>query len=312
MSNGGLIDMKSKKQILTILLFFYMVNSMVLADLTLAFSTDPITITTTSTNNKSKVAINMESPVIASVQVDSNLPGIFTNLNFRGTDISGGGKTVPDSEDAELYYPLWNDLVNVWPYDTLTEFNTVYANAVNNSNKYGDYAISVRSEPYQIKADGQEIIIFPTSMISLLSVAVDKPGVYQIWLADLAYTPANVKIIGPNGKSINFMNDQLPNTQFSGGVTMGKYIYFGAFEEGEYLIYLPTADTQIKVKCQYYAPTNVKMGVTYSEGPAPDSTEFMNPVYTFKAYSVSIAEIGWFYRYFLDVEYGAPNIIGYY
>lgn len=303
--------MKTKKQIFALGVLFYLMGSMVLADFTFAFSTEPISISTNSTYNKSKVAINMESPVIASVQVDSKLPGIFTNLNFRGTDVSGGGKVVPDSPDAELYYPLWNDLVNVWPYDTLTEFNTIYANAINNSNQYGTYDISVRSEPYPIKADGNEVIIFPTSMISILSVSVDKPGIYQIWLANLAYTPANVRIIGPNGKTINFANAQLPNTQFSGGVTMGKYIYFGAFEDGDYLVYLPTSDTQIKVKCQYYAPTKVKMGVTYSEGPAPDSTEFMNPVYTLNAYSVSIGEIGWFYNYFLSVDYGNPTINGF-
>lgn len=304
-------EMKSKKQILSIMVLLFFMGSVLFGDFAFAYSTAPISITTNSTYNKSKVAINMESPVIASVQVDSNLPGVFTNLNFRGTDVSAGGKTVPDSPDAELYYPLWNDLVNTWAYDTLTEFNTIYANAVNNSNKYGTYDISVRSEPYPIKADGSEVIIFPTSMISILSVGVDKPGIYQIWLANLAYTPANVRIIGPNGKTINFANAQLPNTQYSGGVTMGKYIYFGAFEKGDYLVYLPTSDTQIKVKCQYYAPTKVKMGVTYSEGPAPDSTEFMNPVYTLNAYSVPIGEIGWFYNYFLSVEYGSPTINGF-
>ena len=263
-------------------------------------------VTTTATNEKGKVVFKPNGPFISSMEFSSNLPGAFNYEDFRGNNYVVED-IVPDTEDIELYYPIKQDLIHGWNLDTLQELYTYYANVRNNSDDYGEYSVTLNSIPYDLKANGKDVQFYPTDSISVIKMSASKAGVYQIFVSDLNYNPNNVIILSPSGKSISAIGAQLPPSQ-QGGTSLGKYFYFATFEAGDHLIYIPTADEVIKLKCEYVSAKSISLGTFYSEGPDPSSNDFLNPIHTFDVYSVSIRDVERYYKYLFDVEYGTPVV----
>ncbi|MBD3350351.1 MAG: hypothetical protein GF364_02590 [Candidatus Lokiarchaeota archaeon] len=297
--------MKNKTKILAIFLLSITIISMGSSVLVFALGNDKGVITNTESLPKGRAIVRLESPTIASLEFSSTLPGQFNYEDVFGNALTATD-TVPDTSEAELFYPVRQDISNQWYYDDLNQFNTFYATVENNSEVFGDYDVTVNSKPYDLRLGGDDSIIYPTDLVSLIQIKARKSGIYQLWLSDLTYTPGNVIILGPNGENIEFYNDQLPDNQRLSGVTLGKYICFAAFATGTYRIYLPTSDAKIKIRCEYLNPQTINMNSEIDVGPDPFSTSFMNPEYSCNVYSVKVRDLNKFYSYFYDIEYGAP------
>lgn len=297
--------MKNKNTFIASLLLSLTILSTFAGISVLAVESDKVAITTTEELSKGRAIVRLESPTIASLEFSSSLSGRFNYEDMFGNTLTVS-ETVPDSSEAELYYPLRTDITNDWYHDELNEYNAYYATVENNSMEYGDYDVKVNSESYSLKIGGEYRIIYPTDLVTILKLNVRKSGVYQIWLADLNYNAGDVVIIGPDGQDVDFFNDQLPDNQRTGGVTLGKYLYFAAFAKGVYQMYIPTADDKIKIKCEYHEPRGIAMGSSVDVGPDPFSTTFMDPKYTLDVYSVNVRAFSSFYSYFYDIEFGGP------
>ncbi|MBD3350350.1 MAG: hypothetical protein GF364_02585 [Candidatus Lokiarchaeota archaeon] len=265
------------------------------------------TITTTDNLEIGRTILRVNEPYLGSIQITSSISGDFSYTDMFGNDLSGGGVIVPEGDDLEYQYPIHMDLTHQWYHDNLNEFNTYYLNAENNSEDLGSYNVEIVSTPYELSRN-RELTVYPTDVLTVFTIKARKSGIYQVWLGNLNYNPANVIVLGPNGEEIEFISDQLPDTEYIGGTTMGKYFYFAVFETGEYKLHIPTADAQIKIKYTYHKPKSIYMGKHYEIGPEVGDDEFNNPSYSMNVWSLKVNSLEKFYKYLLEFEYGTAVV----
>jgi hypothetical protein len=265
---------------------------------------ETITLTTSEQELTDHAIITPQNSMFASVQFESEIPGIFNYTDFLG-NIIGSQEVVPDIEDSDLYYPVRmdTDIIYSNSYGLVDETNTFYVNAKNNSLDFGEYDLSLVTEKYGL-SDGNSVEFFVTEVLSEIDVKVEKVGIYQIWINDI--TLWTIDIISPSGKMVTPEGGELPDTSIIGD-SMGKYFYFAAFEQGYYQIYLDTPNSYIRARCEYHAPKSIAFGSGYSEGVEPGSSEYLNPEYTMDIYSFPI-DYKNYYKYFLEIEYGNPIV----
>ncbi|MBN2156690.1 MAG: hypothetical protein JW776_11675 [Candidatus Lokiarchaeota archaeon] len=267
-------------------------------------SYDDATVTTSSENPYSKVAITPQSSMFASIQIHGNKPGTFTLQDWVGNPV-GGSSSVPDDPEAELYYPvtLGTDISYYNSYGLKSDEATYYVNVANNSDKFGDYKVSLVVDRYKLGEGDSIEIQMDSGLIPEVDITATRTGIHQIWYNDVALTPT---IISPSGKYVNIIQTQLPNNRFIGGSTLGRYFYFAAFEIGKYTMTFTTGASFVTLRCEYFKSQTIRSGSTIHDGVLPGSSEILNPEYQKYVYEMNIDLLN-YYVYSLDFEFNDPG-----
>jgi hypothetical protein len=262
---------------------------------------DDAKVTTSSSNPYSKVAITPQASMYATVQISGNQPGTFTLQNWVGSAVDSAN--VPNVAEAELYYPIniGTDIDYENGLGLTNELNTYYVNVANNSNKFGEYKVALLTDRHKIgNGDSIEVQI-TTGLVPEVDINIERHGIYQIWYSE-AITPT---ILSPSGKMVNVVQTQLPNSKLIGGSTLGRYLYFAAFEIGKYKMTFTTGASSVNLRCEYFKSKTIR-GNAVSDGVEPGSSEILNPEYHKFVYDMNI-NLEDYYVYSLDFDFNDPG-----
>ena len=265
-------------------------------------SYDSESVTTSSSDPYSKVAITPQSSMFATVQISGNKPGTFSLQNWQGGNIDT--EIVPDVLEADLYYPIniGSDISYQNGYGLTQEWNTYYVNVANNSDKFGEYDVSLITDRYKIGNGDSIEIQLNTGVIPEVDILVERKGIYQIWHNDVGLA---LNIISPSGKSVTPRTEDLPDHQF-GGTTLGAYFYFAAFEIGKYKMTFTTGASVVNLRCEYFKTKVIRSGSSISDGVMPGSSEILNPEYQKFVYELDI-DLQNYYVYSCNFDFNDPG-----
>jgi len=265
-------------------------------------SYDSTTVTTSSASPYSKAVITPQSSMFSSIQIQGNKPGTFVLQNWAGSNI-GVSESIPDDPEAELYYPLTlgSSISYYNSYGLTDDQATYYVNVANNSNKFGDYDVSLAVDRYKLGEGDSIEIQMDTGLTPEIDISLTRTGIYQIWYNEVL-TPT---ILSPSGKLVNVVQTQLPNNRFIGGSTLGRYLYFAAFEIGKYKMTFTTGASFITLRCEYFKSQTIRSGTTIHDGVLPGSSEILNPEYQKYVYEMNVDLLN-YYVYSLDFEFNDP------
>ncbi|MHA1870248.1 MAG: hypothetical protein ACTSXF_04810 [Promethearchaeota archaeon] len=250
-------------------------------------------------------AVTSHAPYYGSAQITSNDPGIFNSMSYLGS--LGTPQTVPNTTDANLFYPIRMNKMALTPYgDDFDNFqSTFYVYAKNNSMANGSYSLDFANDVYEMSV-GDNLEFFSTSLVPEIRLRCEKAGVYQLWYNNIGGMVFN--ILDSSGHLINYISDKLPDTTPSSGVSMGYYKLFVAFDPGIYRVFLNVpSGNLVQLKLSYYSVDKAKFNTAYNLGPEPGSSEFLNPNYDIKALSVPTTNDK-AYSYIYSKDYGAPKV----
>ncbi|MHA1745322.1 MAG: hypothetical protein ACTSWW_04945 [Promethearchaeota archaeon] len=258
-------------------------------------------ITTTEDEPFGMAVLNIEGSMLSTLQVKSTVPSVIGIQDYLGNNIEE--QTVPDSPDADLFYPVNMQLEQAWNYDTLNEYFNNYVYVENNSMDYGNETFTLTSTTVQYPlSTGESIEIYVSDIVSEIDLDVSQVGIYQIWLNEIGIN--DITILSPTNKDVNYRIDELPPIAFGSSISMGQYFFFAAFETGVYKIFIETADPIIRAEAEFRKPTRIRPGEFLSAG----GEGFFDPTYTMDVYALSVDDLANYYKYIFNLDYGTPII----
>ncbi len=301
-----------KLKLITSSLFLILFSLSIIAPFS-AIAAEPedfsLDITTTEDEPFGMAVLNIEGSMLSTLQVESTVPSVIGIQDYLGNNVEE--QTVPDTPDADLYYPKNFRLEQDWNYDTLNEFDNHYIYVENNSMDYGNNTFTLTSTTVQYPLSaGESVEILVSEIVSEIDLDVSSKGIYQIWLNDININ--DITILSPTNKKISYEEGELPDVSDSISVSLGKYFYFPAFETGVYKIFIETSNSIIRADAEYRKPTKLRMGELISAGVDSHSTELFNPTYSMDVYELDVDDIANYYKYIFNLDYGSPTIRTFY
>ena len=263
---------------------------------------------TSDSKNTGMGILQTERPVASTLQINSNVSGGFTYLDFMGNP-QVTEDSVLETENSELYYPVNLRYENFWNQEYLREFQTNYVKARNVSDQpdqYGNYEVSLLTEQYELSVDSSCEISVSDLTSEILFNAKSK-GIYQIWYNSIILI-GNPVIFSPSDKIVIPKMAELPEViPAPGANSLGKYFYFAAYETGTYRIYIKTADQIMTLRADYHKAQSIKFGEAIRGGKDPSDPTFFDTVYSMDVYELNIKDLETVHKYLLEFEYGSPK-----
>ncbi|MHA1869981.1 MAG: hypothetical protein ACTSXF_03450, partial [Promethearchaeota archaeon] len=264
-------------------------------------NSETIKVSTSENITSAVAAINSEKSLATTFSINSDIPGSFNVLDYKGNPQMAEQK-VNDGDHPELYYPVNMEFQANYYLNNLSQYQTNYIRVKNNSLDYGTYNIDLKEDRYYLKPGG-DLQILMGDKETVVYLECSKAGVYRVLTNPVTI---NYKIYSSTGEEVQYKADALPDTTPS-GTSMGHYIIFPAFETGDYAIHIYSSADLISLHAEYIKPTPLKLGQTISHAPKLDSDAFFNPTYEIYVYSVEL-NMPDIYLYSFNLEYGSPLI----